>query len=62
MLSRWVTIFFLNEREDKIENKAIAMMRRKSPRPEKIYLIENYCQAKISKGRRVYIFLFTYTT
>ena len=30
-------------------NKAIAMMRRKSPRSENIYLIENHCQANISK-------------
>ena len=28
------------------------MMRRKSPRSENIYLIENHCQANISKGRR----------
>ena len=34
---------------DKIYNKAIAMMRRKSPRSENIYLIENHCQANISK-------------
>ena len=27
------------------------MMRRKSPRTENIYLIENHCQANISKGR-----------
>ena len=33
-------------------NKAIAMMRRKSPLSENIYLIENHCQANISKGRR----------
>ena len=33
-------------------NKAIAMMRRKSPRHENIYLIENHCQANISKWRR----------
>ena len=32
-----------------IINKAIAMMRRKSPRSENIYLIENHCQANISK-------------
>ena len=31
------------------KNKAIAMMRRKSPRSENIYLIENHCQANISK-------------
>ena len=31
------------------KNKAIAMMCRKSPRSEKIYLIENHCQANISK-------------
>ena len=37
-----------NELENK-ENKAIAMMRRKSPRSENIYLIENHCQANISK-------------
>ena len=36
-----------------ISNKAIAMMRRKSPRSENIYLIENRFQANIiSKGRR----------
>ena len=34
------------------KNKAIAMMRRKSPRSENIYLIENHCQANISLGRR----------
>ena len=28
------------------------MMRRKSPRSENIYLIENHCQANNSKGRR----------
>ena len=33
-------------------NKAIAMMRRKSPPSENIYLIENHCQANISKCRR----------
>ena len=32
-----------------IVDKAIAMMRRKSPRSENIYLIENHCQANISK-------------
>ena len=33
--------------------KAIAMMRRKSPPSENIlYLIENHCQANISKCRR----------
>ena len=36
----------------KNNNKAIAMMRRKSPRSENIYLIENHCQANISKWRR----------
>ena len=30
-------------------NKATAMIRRKSPRSENIYLIENHCQANISK-------------
>ena len=33
-------------------NKAIAMMRRKSPPSENIYFIENHCQINISKGRR----------
>ena len=33
----------------KKKNKAIAMMRRKAPRSENIYLIENHCQANISK-------------
>ena len=28
------------------------MMRRKSPPSEKIYFIENHCQANISEGRR----------
>ena len=30
-------------------NKAIEMMHRKSPRSENIHLIENHCQANISK-------------
>ena len=34
-----------------MENKAIAMMRRKSPCSENIYLIENHCQANISKWK-----------
>ena len=34
---------------NQIKYKAIAMMRRKSPRSENIYLIENHCQANISK-------------
>ena len=38
-----------NIKNDYIANKAIAMMYRKSPRSEKIYLIENHCQANISK-------------
>ena len=34
------------------QNKAIANMRRKSPRPENIYFIENHCKTNISQGRR----------
>jgi len=33
-------------------DKAIAMMRRKSPRSANIYLVESQCQANISKWRR----------
>ena len=39
----------IREMEEEKRNKAIAMMRRKSPRSENIYLIENHCQANISK-------------
>ena len=33
---------------EKMINKAIAMMRRKSPRFKNIYSIENHCQVNIS--------------
>ena len=47
---REVEEIVLVKREEKlILNKAIAMMRRKSPRSEIIYLIEIHCQANISK-------------
>ena len=39
----------LDDQIKPIKDKAIAMMRRKSPRSENIYLIENHCQANISK-------------
>ena len=38
-----------SQKKKNINNKAIAMMRRKSPRSENIYLIENHCQSNISK-------------
>ena len=40
---------FLFSKYKTIYNKAIAMIRRKSSRSENIYLIENDCQANISK-------------
>ena len=43
---KYIGIFI---KSDFINNKAIAMMRKKSPRSENIYLIENHCQANISK-------------
>ena len=36
---------------EKISNKAITMMRRKSPPSKNIYFIENHCQTKNAKGR-----------
>ena len=38
-----------NKKTKTKQNKAIAMMRRKSPRSENIYLIKTHCQANISK-------------
>ena len=46
------TSIYILPLSDKMINKAIAMMRRKSQRFENIHLIENHYQANISKGRR----------
>ena len=47
-----MTKMFISKKKHKKKNKAISMMRGKSPRSENIYLIENHCQANISKWRR----------
>ena len=39
-------------RKENRKDKAIAMMRRKSPPSEKQYFIENHCQTNICKWRR----------
>ena len=48
-LLRIYTIYKTRRHKNAYEYKAIAMMRRKSPRSENIYLIENHFQANISK-------------